>query len=350
MAGQPSLLLTIADAGLLLLSFAVPLVVVLVSMPPYLRYLTRRGKVVDDVHKKPPTKVPSPAGPILLAGTLAGEVVAYVSFGSMVPVALIGVVAIAFAVGIADDLFVMGARMKPLVLLLAGVPLVLSVLVQSDLYEPSLTFPLLAATHGHFIIYTVLAIVAFPIVANAFNMMDSFNGELSWFGLLTFLALLFGAVLHAAYVPGFSLVRVASTLPLVAVAAAFLVFNRYPSRAFDGNSGSLLLGAAFAGLAIMDGVEVAAVIALVPAILNSFYTLSSVGGLVERRRMAARPTYLGDDGMLHASVDRSSPITLVRLILLGGPLGEKDLVRNVIVLSVVACLLSAGISVLTWVL
>jgi UDP-N-acetylglucosamine--dolichyl-phosphate N-acetylglucosaminephosphotransferase len=341
---------TIAETALLLLSFAVPLAIISVSMPSYLRYLTRRGKVVDDVHKKPPTKVPSPAGPILFAGTLAGEAVAYVSFGSMVPIALIAVVAVAFTVGIVDDLFVMGARTKPLLLLLAGVPLVLLVLVQSDLYEPSLTFPLLGTTGEHFIIYTVLAIVAFPIVANAFNMMDSFNGELSWFSLLTFLALLFGVALHAAYAPGFSLARVASTLPLVAVAAGFLVFNRYPSRAFDGNSGSLLLGAAFAGLAIMDGVEVAAVIAIVPAILNSFYTLSSVRGLVERRRMATRPTYLGDDGMLHASVDRSSPITLVRLILLGGPLGEKDLVRNVVVLSAVACLLSAIISVLTWVL
>lgn len=343
------MVLAFPEVGLLLLSFAVPFVLVLLTMPPYLRYLIAKGRVVDDAHKRPPTKVPSPVGPVLFFGVAAGEVVVFILFGSMVPVAIIGVAAVAFTIGIVDDLFVLGGKAKPLLLLLAGVPIVLSIMVQSDLYEPSLTFPLLGTTAGHFTIYTVLAVVAFPVVANAFNMMDSFNGELSWFTLLTSVTLLFGVGLRAVYASGFSLVRVAATLPLVAVAGGFLLFNRYPSKAFDGDSGSLLLGAVFAALAVTDGVEVAAVIAIVPAILNSFYTLSSVRGLVERRKMTSRPTYLGDDGRLYASTERSSPITLVRLILLGGPLAERDLVRGVVLLTIVACLLSGVISVLTWV-
>jgi UDP-N-acetylmuramyl pentapeptide phosphotransferase/UDP-N-acetylglucosamine-1-phosphate transferase len=343
------LLTTLAEVALLFLPLALPLLLVLVAVPPYLRYLVRKGMVVDDVHKKPPAKVPSPLGPVLFAGAVAGEAAAYLCFPSMVPVALIGVAAIAFAIGMVDDFSVVGGRAKPLLLLFAGVPLVLSTAIQPDLYEPSLTFPLLGPTAEHFFIYTLLVVIAFPVVANAFNMMDAFNGELSWFTLLTSLALLFGVALHAAYTPGFSLARVAATLPLVAVAAGFLVFNRYPSKAFDGNSGSLLLGAVFAALAVMGGVEVAAVIALVPAILNSFYILSSVRGFVERRRMRARPTYVGEDGMLYASADSSSPNTLARLILLGGPLAEKDLVKSVITLTGVACLLSGVISVLTWV-
>jgi UDP-N-acetylglucosamine--dolichyl-phosphate N-acetylglucosaminephosphotransferase len=334
---------------LLLLSFVVPLLLVLVGMPPFLRYLVRRRKVTDDLHKQPPTKVPEPAGPILFTGVIVGETIAYASFGSLVPIALIGIAVIAFTIGIVDDLFVLGGRTKPLLLLLAGIPILVSVMVQSSLYVPRLYFPLLGPTADHFIIYTILAVIAFPVVANAFNMMDSFNGEISWFTLLVSLALLFGVVLHAAYTRDFSLVRVAATLPLVAVAAGFLVFNKYPSKAFDGDSGSLLLGAIFAGLAIMDGLEVAAVIAIVPAILNSFYTLSSVRGFVERRRMASRPTYIGEDGKLYASVDRSAPNTLVRLILLNGPLTEKDLVKSVVVLTGIACLLSGAISVLTWV-
>ncbi len=341
--------LTFTEAGFLFLSFIVPLLLVVIAMPSYVGYLGRRGKVVDDAHKQSPTKVASPAGPILFAGAVAGEAVVYAAFGSMIPVALVGIATIAFAVGMVDDLSVLGGKTKPLLLLLAGVPLVLSIMVQGDLYDPSIVFPLLGATAEHFTIYTFLAILAFPVVANAFNMMDSFNGQISWFTLLASLALVFGVALHAAYTPGFSLARVGATLPLVAVAAGFLVFNRYPSRVFDGNSGSLLLGVVFAGLAIMDGVEVAAIIAIVPAILNSFYTLSSVRGFVERRKMASRPVYLGGDGKLHASVDRSSPTTLVRLILLSGPLAEKDLVRSIVVLTGIACLLSAVISVLTWV-
>lgn len=341
--------LTFSEAGLLLLSFAVPLLIVLVAMPPYLGYLTRKGKVAEDVHKQPPTKVPSPAGPVLFIGAIAGEVTAYAAFPSMVPVAVVGTSAVAFSVGIADDLFVLGGKAKPLLLLLAGVPLLLSLWIQRDLYRPSLAFPLLHATAGHFAIYTLLAIIAFPIVANAFNMMDSFNGELPWFTLLVSLALFFGAVVKMACVPDYSVARVAATMPFVAVTAGFLVFNKYPSKAFDGDSGSLLLGALFASLAIMDGVEVAAVVAIVPAILNSFYTLSSVRGFVERRRMTSRPVSLGEDGKLYASLDRSSPTTMVKLILLGGPLSERELVKNIALLTGVACLLSGVISVLTWV-
>ena len=47
----------------------------------------------------------------------------------------------------------------------------------------------------------------------------------------------------------------------------------------------------FVILSIVGGVEIAALVALIPAVLNSYYILSSVRGLVERKQMAARPTY-----------------------------------------------------------
>ena len=340
--------LSLADAGLLIVSFAVPFAVVMLGIPPFSRYLTRAGRVVDDAHKRPPTKVPSPVGPMLFAGALIGELVAYQLSGSLVPVAVASAAAVAFAIGITDDLYVLGGRTKPLLLLLAGVPLVLLALREPSLYEPSLSFPILGDTSPHFIIYTTLAIVAFPVVANAFNMMDSFNGQISWFTLLASSAALVGVALHGFYVSGFSVGKVAAVLPLLATAFAFLVFNRYPSRSFDGDSGSLMFGAMFAAIAVTGGVEVAAMIAILPAILNSFYTLSSVRGFVERRGMRTRPTFLGEDGLLHASPDRSAPNTLVRLVLLAGPLSELDLVNNMTSLTAFACLLSVLISVLTW--
>jgi UDP-N-acetylmuramyl pentapeptide phosphotransferase/UDP-N-acetylglucosamine-1-phosphate transferase len=344
------LLPSLAEAGLLLLSFIVPLVLVVLGLPPFLRYLKKSGRVVDDSHKQPPTKVPSPAGPVLFVGALAGELVAYLAFGSLVPVALAAAATVAFAIGLADDLFVLGGKTKPLLLILAGVPLVLLTQLQPNIYFPDITFPILGDTNSHFFIYTVLVLAAFPIVANAFNMMDSFNGQISWFTLLTSMAVLLGATLRFLYTNGYSLVRVASALPLVAVALGFLVFNRYPSKAFDGDSGALMFGATFAGLAVTCGVEVAAIIAIVPAILNSFYTLSSVRGFVERRAIVSRPTYVGEDGILHATTEPHTPTTLVRLILLAGPLSERELVRNILTLTAVSCVLSGVTSVLTWVI
>ncbi len=335
-------------AAFLSLAFLVPFFFTLGSMPPYLRWLVRKGKVSDDAHKSPPTKVPEPAGPVLFLGALAGELFIFLVTHSLLPVAIILSTAVAFAVGLADDLYVLGGKTKPLLLVFAGVAFAGVVIIKPDLYTPVLFFPLLNNTSPHFTIFTILTVAAFPIVSNAFNMMDSFNGEISWFTLLTSLALMVGVALRTVFA-GFSVIRLEAVMPLVAVSLVFLLFNRYPSRAFDGDSGSLMFGAMFAGLAVMGGVEMAAVVAIVPAILNSFYTLSSVRGFVERRRMKTRPTYLGEDGKMHASNDRSSPTTLIRLILLSGPLTEQELVRDIVKLTAIACLLSVAISVLTWV-
>jgi UDP-N-acetylglucosamine--dolichyl-phosphate N-acetylglucosaminephosphotransferase len=211
-----------------------------------------------------------------------------------------------------------------------------------------LAFPFFHSTSPHFTIFVGLVLLAFPVVSNAFNMMDSFNGQISGFSLLTSLALLFGVVLHAAYTSGFALARIASTLPLVGIAAAFVVFNRYPSRVFDGDSGALMLGAMYAGLAVTGGVEMAAIVAIIPSILNSFFILSSVRGLVERRKMKSRPTYLGKDGKLHASLEKDAPVTLARMLLLNGQLTERELVKAVLSITAIACVLSVITSALTW--
>lgn len=338
----------LVEAGLLSLSFVLPLAVVIVGMPPFLKALTRRGLVVDDVHKRPPNRVPSPAGPVLFLGALAGELGVFLTSGSLVPLAIAGATTVAFFIGLTDDLSVLGGRVKPLLLLLAGAPLVILLRFQPDLYQPSLTFPILGATSQHFTIYTILVVVAFPVVANAFNMMDSFNGQLPGFTLLASLAVLFGVVLHTIYTSGFDPVRMASALPLVAVSLGFLLFNWFPSKAFDGNSGSLMFGAMFAAIAVTGGVEIAAMVAIVPSILNSFYILSSVRGMVERRKMRARPTLIGEDGMMHASMDPQAPVTLVRMLLLSGPMKEQELVKATLMLTGIACLLSAATSILTW--
>ena len=334
-----------------LATFLIPLSLFVLVTPPFLRFLTRRGMTVDDVHKQPPVKVPSPAGPVILLSLVVGELVAYAFYPTLAPLAIVGCLTSAFAVGIADDLYVLGGKTKPLLLALTALPLVAAQYAQPGVYTARLAFPLAGrfSLGEHFSIYTFLVILAFPVVSNAFNMMDAFNGEMSGFTLLTGLAVTFGIVLHSAAESGFSLGHVAVALPLVAVSLGYYLFNRFPSKAFDGNSGSLVFGTMFATLAVTGGIEIAAVVALIPAILNSFYILSSVRGFVERRRMGTRPTSMGADGKLYASTDASAPITLVRMILAEGPLSERDLVRNVLILTGVACLLSVLTSLLTWV-
>ena len=117
--------LSLADAEILLLAFIIPLVLLLFLTPRFTEYLAKRGHVLDDVHKRPPTKVAAPVGPLLFAAVFAGEVLVFFSFGTPVPLVVTGSAAIAFAIGLVDDLFVLGGKAKPLLLVLAAAPLLL---------------------------------------------------------------------------------------------------------------------------------------------------------------------------------------------------------------------------------
>ena len=136
----------LADGGLLLLSFSVPFICVLLGLTPFLRFLTRKGWTSEDVHKSPPTKVPEPAGPMLFVTALLGEMVVAIGFQSWVPVAISLGAGIAFMIGLADDMFVLGGKTKPLLLLLAGVAFAGMVAFIPDLYQPVITFPILGDT------------------------------------------------------------------------------------------------------------------------------------------------------------------------------------------------------------
>jgi UDP-N-acetylglucosamine--dolichyl-phosphate N-acetylglucosaminephosphotransferase len=339
----------LADLLPLLVIFVASILVVVLLMGPFMRFLVRRNRVVEDSHKPGGPQVPSPAGPLLAFALIVGELVAFLAYHSLLPAIIILVILVSSFIGLADDLFVLGGKVKPLLLLLAAAPIGLGHSVAGDVYISKVFFPFFPATSEHFTIYTVLVLAAIPIVSNAYNMMDAFNGEVSGFTLLTSVALIIGIGLRAYAQSNYSVDHIAIALPLIAVSLGFYFFNRYPARVFDGDSGSLAFGAMFASLAIVGGVELAAVVAIIPAILNSFYILSSVRGFVERRRMNARPTRVGEDGILYATKEATAPTTLVRMILFNGPLGEKDLVRTILVLTGFACFLSVLTSILTWV-
>lgn len=334
----------------LALALAIPAVIVFLVMPRYIRFLVSSGRTTNDAHKAGEVRVPTPAGPLIMAAMVAGEAVAGVFYGPLLPLVLIFVVLSAGVIGLYDDLRGLGGVVKPA--LLAGVGLVVAVLEHyyPNVYDPALYFPLFTQTGTHYIIFGLIVIASIPVSSNAFNMLDAFNGEISGFTMIVALALVVAISLRSFALPGTSAGTIAIALPLFAASSSFYYFNRYPSKIFDGDSGALSFGAMYVILSIVGGVEIAALVALIPAVVNSYYILSSVRGLVERKRMAARPTYLGKDMMIYASADRQAPTTLVRMILLGGPLGERSLVNKIIAITCFAALLSVVTSVMTWLL
>jgi UDP-N-acetylglucosamine--dolichyl-phosphate N-acetylglucosaminephosphotransferase len=120
-----------------------------------------------------------------------------------------------------------------------------------------------------------------------------------------------------------------AALPLLFGTIAFYKYHRFPSRIFPGDSGTLLIGSMYGALAIAGSSEIIGVIALLPAVMNSFLFLSSVKRIVEHRQVKLRPVYLLEDFKLAASSDAKAPATLVRLILTDGPLSEKEVGRKI---------------------
>lgn len=295
--------------------------------PVAIKSLVARGQVVQDYHKAGKPPVPRPAGPVLMAGIAAAELVLYALTMNPAVLAVLASTVIAFAVGYVDDKRVMPGWFKPAALLLAAVPLVV-LHVQGDrlnLVFGSAFIPLL---------YIPLVFVIMPIAGNTVNSIDVLNGVASGFVMIAMVPLLAAIAIFG------SMDVFLAGLPLLLASAALYKYHKYPSRIFPGDSGTLLLGTMYGALAVAGRAEIIGVIALLPAVVNSFLFLSSVKRIVEHRQVKARPVTLLDDYRLAASKDAGAPATLVRLIVADGPLSEKEVGHRIFRLAIISALMA----------
>ncbi|HSN95990.1 MAG TPA: UDP-N-acetylglucosamine-1-phosphate transferase, partial [Nitrososphaeraceae archaeon] len=290
-------------------------------MPRSIRSLKSKGQVVKDFHKPGKPDVPRPAGPILLLGIASAEIILYILTLNNAVLAILLTTVIGFIVGIVDDRKIMPGWFKPLALVAAAIPIIL------------------LGAHGNYlnlifgsafipILYIPLILILIPIVGNTINSIDVLNGVASSSVIIALIPILASVLLFGnAYV-------FLAGLPLLAGTLAFYKYHRYPSRIFPGDSGTLLMGTMLGAISIAGNSEIIAVIALLPAVMNSFLFLSSMKKIVEHREVKARPTILTDDFKLMASKDRRAPVTLLRLILSDGPLTEEEIIKQITKLAI----------------
>jgi UDP-N-acetylglucosamine--dolichyl-phosphate N-acetylglucosaminephosphotransferase len=290
-------------------------------MPRSIRSLKSKGQVVKDFHKPGKPDVPRPVGPILLLGIASAEIILYILTLNNAVLAILLTTVIGFIVGIVDDRKIMPGWFKPLALVAAAIPIIL------------------LGAHGNYlnlifgsafipILYIPLILILIPIVGNTINSIDVLNGVASSSVIIALIPILTSVLLFGnAYV-------FLAGLPLLAGTLAFYKYHRYPSRIFPGDSGTLLMGTMLGAISIAGNSEIIAVIALLPAVMNSFLFLSSMKKIVEHREVKARPTILTDDFKLMASKDRRAPVTLLRLILSDGPLTEEEIIKQITKLAI----------------
>lgn len=290
---------------------------VVFGLVPYLiKYLTKKNWTVQDVNRVGGATIPRPGGPAILAGIIAAEVSLYflLPADKMLTngiTALVITTSLAFVVGFIDDRRVMGGWFKPLALAASAIPIILL-----GAYEPNLTFPLFGAVRIP-VLYLGVIIFMIPITGNTINSIDVMNGIASGFMVVASFSLAVALFVLQNYSVAIM------TLPLAFASLAFYRYHKFPSKIFPGDSGALTLGAAYGVVAILGHVEVIAAIALLPAVINSFLFLSSVKRIVEHRQLKGPVTHT-EDHKITATKENDAPITLVRLLVAGKPLTEKE--------------------------
>jgi len=286
--------------------------IVFFMTPPLIKFLEKRNFAVKDMNKKEDVMVVRPGGPALIVGIIVSELVLYAFLQLNEILAIIITTSAAFVIGYVDDRKVMGGWFKPVTLAVAAIPI-----IAFGAYDTGLAFPLFGMVQIP-VLYLALIFFMIPITGNTINSIDVLNGVASGFMVIAS----FSLSICLFIVQNYEIAIV--SLPLGFVSLAFYKYHKIPSKIFPGDSGALTLGAMYGAIAIVGGVEIIAAVALLPAVINSFLFLSSVKKIVEHRQVKGTPVDHTDDFRLRATNDKSAPITLVRLILTGGPLSEKQ--------------------------
>jgi len=302
--------------------------VVYLTTPFLIKDLEKRNQVVKDYQRKSGAMIARPGGPSIIAGILASEFSLLVFFPTNEIIAIIISTSIACIIGLIDDKKVMSGWFKPIALGVAAVPIILL-----GAYDSNLAFPLFGEVKIP-LLYLAIIFVMIPVTGNTINSIDVLNGVASGFMTIASFSLTICLFIIQNYE-----IAIAS-LPLGFVSIAFYKYHKFPSKIFPGDSGALTLGVMYGTIAIVGGVEIVAAIALLPAVINSFLFLSSMKRIVEHRQIKVKPVELTDDFKLKATSEKKAPVTLVRLIVAGRPLSERDIVQVIFKLAIFSGILA----------
>ena len=295
--------------------------------PILIKFLEKRNLTVKDVNKKDNVMIPRPGGISIVIGLIASEIALYAFFPISEILAIIIVSILGFSVGIVDDRKVMGGWFKPVALAFCAAPILLL-----GAYDSNLDFPLFGSVSIPSL-YLALVVFMIPITGNTINSIDVLNGVASGFTTIASFALAISLFILQNYEIAIACLALAFT------SLAFYKYHKFPSRIFPGDSGALVLGATYGVIAIVGHVEVIAAIAILPAIVNSFLFLSSAKKIVEHREIK-NPTTHTDDFKLKSTDDKTTPITLVRLIIAKKPLSEKQICNEIFKLTTLSGVLA----------
>ena len=246
-----------------ILLFTISFLASMYVLPHSIRKLSEQNYLVQDMYKKEKYLVPTNMGTILffisylsiafipLMVRLLNNFTTGSEFNdlSQQHFAFILVVSIYAVYGLIDDLVDIGRKLKLSLPILFGYPLV-SVVSPDSIWIPLIgENSLSSAIFLDFTWNDLFRITVVPIyvmvVANLVNMHSGYNGLQSGLSIIIIFTIIAKSILDSQF---------EIILPSGAFLGAFLAFwfyNRYPSRAFEGNVGAFLFGSVIGSMIVL---------------------------------------------------------------------------------------------------
>lgn len=235
----------------------------LAAMPRIIHKLRGAGIVGRDINKPGRPEVAEMGGIGVFLGFYTGVFAILLTYEvplldqTVVLVALITAAGAAMT-GVMDDLIELRQRFK------AFIPLVFAAPLAVYLSDYTIAFPLVGAIDFGLAYPLLLVPFGIACAANSFNMLEGYNGLGAGMGLIMTAALALMVWVQGTHAALLLL------LPLGGALLAFLVFNKYPAKAFPGDTMTLLVGAVLAAAAMIGKVEFWGALLFLPHIVEFF--------------------------------------------------------------------------------
>jgi UDP-N-acetylglucosamine--dolichyl-phosphate N-acetylglucosaminephosphotransferase len=192
-------------------------------------------------------------------------------------------------IGLVDDIYEIRWRIKALTPMLGGVPLAVM-----QLGRPSISTPFSAPFNElDFALFGVFGLVFFyafvvPFIvsacANAVNMLAGLNGLEAGSALIIASSLTILSILQEK-TEGLIIL-----IPFLGALIAFLYYNKYPSRVFPGDVGTLGMGSVIACVAVLAHLERAVFIMFLPHTINAaLFFIGKLKGKAPPRKAPMNP-------------------------------------------------------------
>ena len=242
-------------------------IVTILILPWLINNMSKNGFVGKDMNKSTKVEIPEMGGIAVVIGFMIGVYSLLVldeifnegeAFSNFFLASLITIIGIAFT-GMLDDLLDMRQSTKAILPFIFAIPL--GIYASEVMY-----FPFFGK---HDFGYLMLFIVPFGVTcaANSMNMLEGFNGLGTSLGIVITIVMITLSLMNGAY-EGLGLL-----FPLLGSLLGFLIFNKYPSKIFPGDTLTLFLGATIGCASIMNDLRFEGIILLSPMVVEFFLKL-----------------------------------------------------------------------------